>query len=132
MTRWRAATTTAERFRSTSSTGGGERSVGCLGRSAPVLDVGSGTGIWSNAFAMWFGVRVVGVEPSSGMRAQAAAKRTHPSIDYVGGRADAIPVGGRSCAAAWLSTVVHHFRDLTAVAVGAAPGGPPRRAGADS
>ena len=108
---------------------GWRRAVGgLLGRSAPVLDVGSGTGIWSNAFAMWFGVRVVGVEPSSGMRAQAAAKRTHPSIDYVGGRADAIPVGGRSCAAAWLSTVVHHFRDLTAVAVElrrvVRPGGP--------
>jgi ubiquinone/menaquinone biosynthesis C-methylase UbiE len=85
--------------------------------AAPLLDVGSGTGIWSDAFARWFGVRVVGVEPSSGMRAQAAAKRSHPNIAYVGGRADAIPVADRSCAGAWLSTVIHHFGDLAAVAV---------------
>jgi ubiquinone/menaquinone biosynthesis C-methylase UbiE len=87
-------------------------------RSAiPVLDVGSGTGIWSDALARWCGVRVVGVEPSKGMRAQAAAKRSHPRVAYIGGRADAIPLAGRSCAAAWLSTVVHHFGDLTAAAV---------------
>ena len=98
---------------------GWRRAVGGLlgtRSAAPVLDVGSGTGIWSSAFARWFGVRVVGVEPSSGMRAQAAAKRSHPGIAYVGGRADAIPVASRCCAAAWLSTVVHHFGDLPAVA----------------
>jgi hypothetical protein len=39
------------------------------------------------------------------MRAQAAARRAHPRIVYVGGRADAIPLAGGSCAAAWLSTV---------------------------
>jgi ubiquinone/menaquinone biosynthesis C-methylase UbiE len=33
-------------------------------RSAPLADVGSGTGIWSHAFARWFGIRIVGVEPS--------------------------------------------------------------------
>jgi ubiquinone/menaquinone biosynthesis C-methylase UbiE len=85
--------------------------------AAPLLDVGSGTGIWAHAFAHWFGGRVVGVEPSSGMRAQAAAKRSHAEIVYVGGRADAIPVCDRSCGAAWLSTVVHHFGDLRAAAV---------------
>ncbi|MGH9119630.1 MAG: class I SAM-dependent methyltransferase [Acidimicrobiales bacterium] len=86
-------------------------------RSAtPLLDIGSGTGIWSHAFARWFGVRVVGVEPSKGMRAQAAAKRSHPNIAYLGGRADALPLAGRSCAAAWLSTVIHHFGDLAGAA----------------
>jgi ubiquinone/menaquinone biosynthesis C-methylase UbiE len=81
-----------------------------------VVDVGSGTGIWSFAFARWFGVRVVGVEPSTGMRAQAAGKRSLPGIAYMGGRADAIPLSGGSCAAAWLSTVIHHFGDLSAAA----------------
>ena len=85
--------------------------------AAPMLDVGSGTGIWAYAFARWFGCRVVGVEPSSGMRAQAAAKRSHRKIVYLGGRADAIPVCDRSCGAAWLSTVIHHFGDLAAAAV---------------
>jgi ubiquinone/menaquinone biosynthesis C-methylase UbiE len=92
--------------------------VGLLepGSADPVLDVGAGTGIWSLAFARWFGVRVVGVEPSTGMRGQAAAKRPHPRIAYVGGRAEAIPVAGGSCAAAWLSTVIHHFADVPAAA----------------
>jgi ubiquinone/menaquinone biosynthesis C-methylase UbiE len=80
----------------------------------PLVDVGSGTGIWSLAFARWFGVRVVGVEPSRAMRRQAVAKRSHPRIAYLGGRADAISVSRGSCGAAWLSTVVHHFGDLPA------------------
>jgi ubiquinone/menaquinone biosynthesis C-methylase UbiE len=83
----------------------------------PLLDVGSGTGIWSHAFARWFGIRIVGIEPSSGMRAKAAAKWSHPNIAYVGGRADAVPVAGQCCGAAWLSTVIHHFGDLPAAAV---------------
>jgi ubiquinone/menaquinone biosynthesis C-methylase UbiE len=87
-------------------------------RSAgPLLDVGSGTGIWSDAFAQWFGVCVVGIEPSRGMRAQAAAKRSHANIAYMGGRADALPVRGDSGGAAWLSTVIHHFGDIPAAAV---------------
>jgi ubiquinone/menaquinone biosynthesis C-methylase UbiE len=83
----------------------------------PLLDVGSGTGIWSHAFVRWFGSRIVGIEPSSGMRAQAAAKRSHPKTAYVGGRVDAVPVAGQCCGAAWLSTVIHHFADLPAAAV---------------
>jgi ubiquinone/menaquinone biosynthesis C-methylase UbiE len=92
--------------------------VGLLGTGSgdPVLDVGSGTGVWSLAFARWFGVRVVGVEPSTGMRGQAALKRSHPRIAYVGGRAEAIPVAGETCRAAWLSTAIHHFGDLPAAA----------------
>jgi ubiquinone/menaquinone biosynthesis C-methylase UbiE len=81
-------------------------------QSAPLLDVGSGTGIWAHAFAQWFGIRIVGIEPSSGMRTQAAAKRSHPQIGHVGGRAQAIPVSGQS-GAAWLSTVIHHFGTST-------------------
>jgi ubiquinone/menaquinone biosynthesis C-methylase UbiE len=83
---------------------------------APITDVGSGTGLWSVAFARWFDTHVVGVEPSSGMRGQAAVNRSHPGVAYVAGRADAIPLAPGSCAAAWLSTVIHHFRDLEAAA----------------
>jgi ubiquinone/menaquinone biosynthesis C-methylase UbiE len=85
--------------------------------AAPLLDLGSGTGLWSQAFVAWFGIRVVGVEPSTKMRAQAVAKRSHRSIAYLGGRADAIPLSGRTCGVAWLSTVIHHFGDLTAAAL---------------
>src|SRR5919112_320015 len=43
--------------------------------TGPILDLGSGTGIWALLLAKWFGVEVVGVEPSSGMRAEAVYKR---------------------------------------------------------
>src|SRR5918994_1310539 len=73
---------------------------------ARILDVGSGTGLWSVAFATWFGASVVGVEPSVGMRSQAAARRSHATIAYVAGRGGAIPVAGDSSPAAGISTGV--------------------------
>jgi ubiquinone/menaquinone biosynthesis C-methylase UbiE len=88
-----------------------------VGRAEPVVDVGSGTGIWSHALAAWFDVYVVGVEPSGGMRMQAIAKRSRPNVSYVGGRCDALPLAAASCGAVWLSTVIHHFHDLHAAAV---------------
>jgi ubiquinone/menaquinone biosynthesis C-methylase UbiE len=79
-----------------------------------LLDVGSGTGIWSLAFAERFLLPVVGVEPAAGMRAVAAAERRHPLVDYVAGLAGALPLRDGSVTAAWLSTVVHQFPDLPA------------------
>ncbi len=38
-----------------------------------VLDVGCGTGLFTRAMAIWFDVAVVGVDPSSGMLAEAVA-----------------------------------------------------------
>lgn len=78
----------------------------------PLLDLGSGTGLFSEALARWFDVTVVGVEPSAGMRREAATKRRLPNILYLGGRAESIPLRDRSCGCAWLSTVLHHIEDL--------------------
>ena len=83
----------------------------------PILDLGSGTGIWMRAFADWFPNPVIGVEPSAGMRRTAIAQdpgglRTRVSA----GRAEAIPLGPRTCSMAWLSTVIHHFDDRRACA----------------
>jgi ubiquinone/menaquinone biosynthesis C-methylase UbiE len=78
----------------------------------PLLDLGSGTGIFSEALARWFEVTVVGVEPSAGMRREAATKRQLPNVLYLGGRAESIPLRDRSCSYAWLSTVLHHIEDL--------------------
>ena len=79
---------------------------------APVLDIGSGTGIWSLLFAQWFDLDVVAVEPSEGMRSQAQKKRAHDRVRYAGGEAEHLPLRDESCAAAWMSTVVHHVPDL--------------------
>lgn len=78
----------------------------------PVLDVGSGTGIWSLLLAEWFEILVVGIEPSAGMRSQAVARRRHDLVSYVGGDAMALPFRDHSFGGVWLSTVVHHIPDL--------------------
>jgi len=95
--------------------------------SLPVLDVGSGTGLWAAAFADWFGAQVIALEPSAGMLTQARAGRANPRIHYVSGVAEHLPLRDASCGLAWLSTVIHHFSDLDAAAREAArvvaPGG---------
>src|ERR687898_2297837 len=85
------------------------------GRS-PVLDLGAGTGQFAAAIAGWFGVEVVAVEPSRGMRAQAAVAHPHPGVAWVAGSGERLPLGDGTCAWAWVSTVVHHLDDLDAVA----------------
>jgi SAM-dependent methyltransferase len=85
------------------------------GRS-PVLDLGAGTGQFAAAMAGWFGVQVVAVEPSAGMRAQGARGHPHPAVAWVAGRAERLPLAEGACAWAWVSTVVHHLDDLDAAA----------------
>jgi ubiquinone/menaquinone biosynthesis C-methylase UbiE len=76
-----------------------------------VLDLGSGSGRFAPLIADWLGCRVVGVEPSDQMRAEAEREAAHPSVSYVPGDASAIPLGDRSCGGAWLAYMVHHVRD---------------------
>jgi SAM-dependent methyltransferase len=82
----------------------------------PVLDLGSGTGIWALLLARWFDVEVVGIEPSSGMRAEALRKRSHARVKYLAGRAEDLPMADRVCAAVWISTVVHYFTNARVAA----------------
>jgi SAM-dependent methyltransferase len=87
-----------------------------LGDRSPVLDLGAGTGQFAAVIAGWFGVEVVAVEPSGGMRAQAARAFPHGGVRWVAGLAERLPLGDRTCAWAWVSTVVHHLDDLEAAA----------------
>ena len=82
----------------------------------PLADVGSGTGIWAKLIAEWFGIDVIGIEPSTGMRSRAAQARRHSRVHYVGGVAEHLPLRDASCGTVWMSTVVHHFTDLYAAA----------------
>lgn len=80
--------------------------------AGPILDVGSGTGIWLEAFVEWFGLPMVGIEPSPGMRSVAQRKALPTGALIVAGDAQAIPLRDGSCRAAWISTVIHHIPDL--------------------
>jgi ubiquinone/menaquinone biosynthesis C-methylase UbiE len=81
-----------------------------------VVDVGSGTGIWSQAIAVRCGVSVVGVAPSTGMCGRAATAHPHRDVVYVDGAAGTLPLRSGSASGAWLSTVIHQFPDLPAAA----------------
>src|SRR5919108_3761831 len=83
---------------------------------SPALDLGAGTGQFAAAIAGWFGVRVLAVEPSAGMRAQAARRHRHPGVGLVGGRGQRPPLRDGCCGWAWVSTVLHHLDDLPATA----------------
>jgi SAM-dependent methyltransferase len=82
----------------------------------PVLDLGAGTGQFAAAIAGWFGIGVVAVEPSAGVRGQAVRAFPHPGVAWVGGVGERLPVRDGACAWAWVSTVLHHLDDLEAAA----------------
>lgn len=78
----------------------------CLGAGVTVLDLGAGTGLFTRAFREWFpAVEVVPVEPSEAMRAASG-------LEMLVGSDSAIPVPDSSVDVLWLSTVIHHVRDL--------------------
>lgn len=91
------------------------RQVGDTG-GRPVLDVGSGTGRFSGGLADAFETRVVAVEPSEGMRAQAKRVNPHRSVFLVGGRAEGLPLRDRFVGAAFALNVMHHVSDRGAAA----------------
>jgi ubiquinone/menaquinone biosynthesis C-methylase UbiE len=76
-----------------------------------LLDLGSGTGAYSELLAEAFNARVIGVEPSPRMREVAEREHSHPHVRYIDGTAERIPLPDGSCDAALLSNVLHHVRD---------------------
>jgi ubiquinone/menaquinone biosynthesis C-methylase UbiE len=72
-----------------------------------IVDLGAGTGNYSNALAD-AGYGVVAVEPSAAMRIQAVA---HPSVIWRTGFAEALPAGDGEVNAAICILAFHHFSD---------------------
>jgi ubiquinone/menaquinone biosynthesis C-methylase UbiE len=77
---------------------------------AKVLDVGAGTGRFSDLFTTRLGARVIAAEPAPGMRAQ---RRSLAGTAWVGARAEALPLRNRSVDVVWLCCVIHYL-DLVA------------------
>jgi SAM-dependent methyltransferase len=87
-----------------------------LGPVDRVLDLGAGPGGFLDSLVEWFGAPALALEPSAGMRAEAAdtgATARHP---YAAAVAERLPVRSGSVDVAWLSTVIHQFDDLDAAA----------------
>jgi ubiquinone/menaquinone biosynthesis C-methylase UbiE len=82
------------------------------GRSiSTILDLGCGTGRFSEGLASRFGARVVGVDPSEKMLEQARRKRQGNGIHYERGTAEAIPLVDGAVDMIFMSMSFHHFHD---------------------
>jgi ubiquinone/menaquinone biosynthesis C-methylase UbiE len=76
-----------------------------------ILDLGCGTGRFSDGLSTRFGARVIGLDPSEKMLTQAMAKRRSNRVHYARGAAEAIPVEGEVVDLVFMSMSFHHFRD---------------------
>jgi ubiquinone/menaquinone biosynthesis C-methylase UbiE len=85
-------------------------------RPLTVLDLGSGTGRFTPSLADRFGGPVYGVEPAGRMRQVAQSSNAHPSVTYLEGRAEQIPLPAAHVDLAFLFFVLHHFVDRAAAA----------------
>ncbi len=88
----------------------GQNSIGT------VLDLGCGTGRFSQALASHFAAEVIGVDPSAKMIELAQAKPHNARIQYAMGRGEEIPLRSRSVDLVFMSMVFHHFKSPALVA----------------
>ena len=74
-----------------------------------ILDLGCGTGRFSQALATHFDARVIGLDRSHTMLDRAAQKGHGPTVHYVFGSGEAIPLPDTSVDLVFVSMVFHHL-----------------------
>ena len=76
-----------------------------------ILDLGCGTGRFSQSLAARFDANVVGIDPSRKMLNHARGNRKDGRVFYAGGCAEALPLRTGSISMVFISMVFHHFKD---------------------
>ncbi|MBV6621387.1 MAG: class I SAM-dependent methyltransferase [Rivularia sp. (in: Bacteria)] len=76
-------------------------------RISTIVDIGAGTGSYA-FFLAEHGYEVLAVEPAATMRSQAIS---HPSIEWIDGYAENLPLPNQSAEAAIIILAFHHFQD---------------------
>jgi ubiquinone/menaquinone biosynthesis C-methylase UbiE len=76
-----------------------------------VLDLGCGTGRFSESLAVRFDANVVGIDPSRKMLEQARRRPEQVHVSYACGCAEALPLRENSVDLIFISMVFHHFTD---------------------
>lgn len=76
-----------------------------------ILDLGCGTGRFSESLAIRFDAEVIGVDPSIKMLDIARRKAHDGRVQYMQGAAEAIPLPSSSVDMIFISMSFHHFRD---------------------
>src|ERR1700746_1420117 len=80
-----------------------------------VIDLGCGTGRFSELLAAHFGVQVIGIDPSLKMLDHARHKPTMGRLVYCQGLAEALPLPDGRADLVFMSMVYHHLTDPSAV-----------------
>lgn len=81
-----------------------------------ILDLGCGTGRFSESLAAHFDAEVIGIDPSQKMLDQARTKLRDRRVRYQQGRGEAIPLANSSADLIFMSMTFHHFDDPVRVA----------------
>lgn len=76
-----------------------------------ILDLGCGTGRFSEALADRFDAQVLAIDPSKKMLEQARGKQRDPRVSYLLGSGESIPLDSNSVDLIYMSMIFHHFRD---------------------
>jgi ubiquinone/menaquinone biosynthesis C-methylase UbiE len=76
-----------------------------------IVDLGSGTGRFTTALSEAFAAQVLGVEPAANMRATAEAKPHPPTLRFIPGQAERIPLDDAVADLVFMSQVLHHLAD---------------------
>jgi len=78
-------------------------------RIKTILDLGCGTGRFSEALALRFDAEVIGIDPSKKMLEQARGKVSDHRIRFELGHGESIPLPADSVDLIFMSMVFHHF-----------------------
>ena len=79
-----------------------------------VVDLGAGTGLFASVWHRWTTATVVAVEPSAAMTR--VGRRAAPSVNFVRGTAERLPLRDSLADIVWMSTSLHHFADMSQAA----------------
>ena len=85
----------------------------CVGKQRlnTILDLGCGTGRFSESLAAHFDAEVIGIDPSEKMLDQARRKLSDHRVRYQLGSGEAIPLLNDSVDLIFMSMCFHHFKD---------------------
>ena len=81
---------------------------------ANILDLGCGTGRYSEPLAARFGAQVIAVDPSEHMLAAAQSKAADRRVTFQRAEAAVLPIASGSIDMVFMSMVLHHFPDIPA------------------